>query len=413
MRRFILLWSGLLISRIGSGVSVFALGVHIFDQTGSSGSYGLMLFAAFAPSFLLAPVGGAAADRRSRRHVLILSNAASAAGMVLACAGALASLRWLLMTGVVASSLASAFQGPAFKAVLSDLVEPEDYRRASALMQLAEASRFLVAPALAALLMTHLSLAAVLVIDSASFVAAALSAVAVPRRRPDEGAPGPDRRRIGSPFEGMADLASNPGIRRLILAASAATFAAGATQALLGPLVLGMAGPQSLGWVQSVSACGMLGSSILLAGKGGGAGEEKDLYRSLAVMGFFILGIGLSPNAATVAGAGFGLFASLPAINTRLETMLRLRISGDRQGRLWGTLSLVTQVAMLIGLVSAGFITEGVIEPMVGSGGPPGYALPSNRLQGESMGLAFFGGLLLIFTVSLRSTSRFRSAAWK
>ena len=56
--RFSVVWAGQLLSRLGSGMSAFALGVYMYETNGRVSAYSLLLLAAFLPSTVLAPVGG-------------------------------------------------------------------------------------------------------------------------------------------------------------------------------------------------------------------------------------------------------------------------------------------------------------------------------------------------------------------
>ena len=61
--RFLLLWSGELVSAIGSGLTSFGLGVYIFRQTGSAADMALVSLLAFLPTLLLSVPAGVLADR--------------------------------------------------------------------------------------------------------------------------------------------------------------------------------------------------------------------------------------------------------------------------------------------------------------------------------------------------------------
>ena len=52
-RKFLLLWSGELVSSIGGGLTSFGLGVYIFQQTGSAASMALVTLLGFLPTLLL------------------------------------------------------------------------------------------------------------------------------------------------------------------------------------------------------------------------------------------------------------------------------------------------------------------------------------------------------------------------
>ena len=65
--KFLLLWSGELISAIGGGLSSFGLGVYVFNLTGSAGNMALVTLLAFLPALLLSAPAGVLADRYDRR----------------------------------------------------------------------------------------------------------------------------------------------------------------------------------------------------------------------------------------------------------------------------------------------------------------------------------------------------------
>ena len=65
--KFMLLWTGELISAIGGGLTSFGLGVYVYQQTGSAGSMALVTLLAFLPTLLLSVPAGVLADRYDRR----------------------------------------------------------------------------------------------------------------------------------------------------------------------------------------------------------------------------------------------------------------------------------------------------------------------------------------------------------
>ncbi len=71
---FLLIWSGQLLSTLGSGVTGFALGVWVFERTGSATQFSFVLLAATLPRILLSPIAGVVADRWDRRKLMMLSD---------------------------------------------------------------------------------------------------------------------------------------------------------------------------------------------------------------------------------------------------------------------------------------------------------------------------------------------------
>ena len=78
-RNFALIWSAALVSNLGSWMQTVALGVLVYSRTDQPAWAGLVAAAGFVPIGLLAPVGGALADRLDRRRWLILTTLAETA----------------------------------------------------------------------------------------------------------------------------------------------------------------------------------------------------------------------------------------------------------------------------------------------------------------------------------------------
>lgn len=61
-KKFLLLWSGELVSSIGGGLTSFGLTVYVFSKTGSAASTALIALLAFLPNLLLGVPAGVLAD---------------------------------------------------------------------------------------------------------------------------------------------------------------------------------------------------------------------------------------------------------------------------------------------------------------------------------------------------------------
>ena len=72
MKAFLPIWFGQLVSTLGSGLTGFALGVWVFERTGSATQFSLVLLATTLPRVLLSPVAGVVADRWNRRKLIVL-----------------------------------------------------------------------------------------------------------------------------------------------------------------------------------------------------------------------------------------------------------------------------------------------------------------------------------------------------
>lgn len=72
--RFLFIWFGQFISVIGTGLTIFSLGVYVYQQTNTASSYVFILMCVFLPPFMLKPYGGILADRHDRRFMMILGD---------------------------------------------------------------------------------------------------------------------------------------------------------------------------------------------------------------------------------------------------------------------------------------------------------------------------------------------------
>src|SRR5918995_642847 len=70
-RSFTLMWTGQLVSTIGTALTSLAASILIYRLTGSALSVGLMLMATAAPSLLVGLLAGVFVDRYDRRRIMI------------------------------------------------------------------------------------------------------------------------------------------------------------------------------------------------------------------------------------------------------------------------------------------------------------------------------------------------------
>ena len=78
-KSFLLIWFGQLISLTGSGLTGFALGVWVYQHTGSVTQFALISLFTTLPGIIFSPIAGALVDRWDRRLAMILSD--SGAGL--------------------------------------------------------------------------------------------------------------------------------------------------------------------------------------------------------------------------------------------------------------------------------------------------------------------------------------------
>jgi MFS family permease len=183
------LWAGQVVSGLGSQLTVVAVSFQAYSLTHSTLVVGLLGLAQLVPLLAGALWGGAVADAMDRRKVLIVTQLAMATavgGLVVNASLAHPSV-WALFVCTAASA---GFQGadwPARRAALPMLVGEDDVTAAIALQTTIAQLAIVAGPALAGVLIATIGLSAVYGIDVATFGAALVAAVLLPRLVPSGG----------------------------------------------------------------------------------------------------------------------------------------------------------------------------------------------------------------------------------
>ena len=374
-KKFLLLWTGELISSVGGGLTSFGLGVYIFHQTGSAASMALVTLLGFLPTLLLAVPAGVLADHLDRRLLMMIGDGCSAIGIgyILICMLSGGASLSQICIGVFISSVFSALLEPSFRATITDLLSAEEYSRASGLVSLAGSARYLFSPVIAGFLLAVSDVKLLLVIDICTFFLTVVSAAVVRR---GIGAKKADAR---EPFfksikEGWRILCQKRGVVILVAVSSVITLFMGVFQVLAQPFVLSFADAKTLGIAETVCACGMLLSSLLLGIKGLKHGYARKLGFALGASGLFMVGIGLFGNILPICICGFLFFATLPVANNCLDYLIRTNIPDDAQGRAWGLVGFLSQIGYVAAYALSGAAADAV-GTITGGGVGRGAAL--------------------------------------
>src|SRR4051812_43355215 len=125
---------GQLLSLIGTWMQSVAQAWLVYRLTGSTVLLGLISFSGQIPVFLLAPVGGAIADKYNRQRILQITQTAA---MILASVLAILTLTgtievWHIFLLSALLGLTNAFDIPTRQAFIVDIVKREDLTNAIA-----------------------------------------------------------------------------------------------------------------------------------------------------------------------------------------------------------------------------------------------------------------------------------------
>jgi MFS family permease len=183
------LWLGLLISSVGSQLTVVGVAFQAYVLTRSTLVVGLVSLVQLAPTLVGALGGGAIADSTDRRRLLILAQgmlATASAGLALNAFLPHPSL-WVLFVATSASAAFSGLDFPTRLAVMPMLLPSEDLPSAYALQSLVTSVAVVVGPLVAGLIISALGLGAVYTADVISYGAALVAAIMLPALPPAGG----------------------------------------------------------------------------------------------------------------------------------------------------------------------------------------------------------------------------------
>lgn len=358
--KFLLLWSGELVSSIGGGLTSFGLGVYVFNQTGSAASMALVTLLAFLPTLLLSAPAGVLADRYDRRILMMIGDGLSALGLlyILICMlGGGATLTQICI-GVFISSVFSSLLEPSYRATVTDLLTSDDYSKASGMVSLAGSARYLISPLIAGLLLSVSNIKTLLIIDISTFFLTVVC-TAVVKHGLETKAMDNSGTFMESFKEGWNSLTEKSGIIILIAVSSIMTCFMGAIQILSEPMILDFADSKTLGFGETICACGMLVSSIILGARGIKKGYVKTLCVSLALAGIAMIGFGIKESMIIICIFGFMFFFMLPFANNCLDYLVRINIDAQKQGRAWGLISFLSQIGYVFAYGLAGIMADG------------------------------------------------------
>lgn len=401
-RKFILLWSGQLISAIGSGLTSFGLGIYVFEQTGMASAMALVTLLAFLPSLLLSPVAGVLADRYDRRLLMVLGDSLSATGLIfiLICMLSGEAQLWQICVGVTISSVFSSLLEPAYKATVTDLLTEEQYTRASGFVQVAGSAKFLISPILAGFLLIVSDIKLLLVIDICTFFVTIASTLAVRRGLTSK------KCEQAKSFslelkDGWVAISENRGVLVLVIITSFMTFFLGFIQTLSMPMILAFTNSSVLGTVETIAASGMLVTSVILGILQIKKAYIKILSVSLFCAGIFMILFGLRENIILICVSGFLFFAMLPIANTTLDFLTRTNIENSVQGRVWGFIGVISQLGFVAAYAISGVLADYVFTPLLVDGGVLAENVGKIVGTGSGRGTGFLiiiAGMLLCVT---------------
>ncbi|MCX6084328.1 MAG: MFS transporter [Caldiserica bacterium] len=402
-RAFLLVWSGQVLSMVGSAMTAFALSIWAYQKTGLATSLALVDFFFLGATIVATPLAGVYVDRWNRKLTMMLSDllavTATIVALVLYLSGHLQI--WHLYVAASVQGIGSAFQWTAYSAAISQMMPKEHYARASGLMSLADFGSIIVAPVLAGLLIRFIHVGGIMTIDIITFGVAvlALLVVEIPRHVPDVSAQESMWRQMTFGFRFIRERGP---LLSLLSVFAVSNFMISLSNPLFTPMILARTGQDAaaLGFVQSaVGIGGALGGFLL-----GVWGGPKNKVRGILLgdpLSFIVLGscvfFGRGP---VVWAAGFLVSACVGSmVNGLSQSIWQAKVPPGLQGRVFSARRMIAWIVMPVATLLAGPLADKVLEPAMR---PGGFLVPVfARVTGTGAG----AGMAVLFLLSATAAS--------
>ncbi|MFI6041479.1 amino acid adenylation domain-containing protein [Nocardia sp. NPDC051321] len=394
LSKFALVALGQFISMVGSGLSALVLSIWVFQQTGSITDFAVVNAIGLLPGILVSPIAGAAADRWDRRRVLLISDGAAALAMsVLAALVFTGGLRlWQIFLAVTVTSIAGAFQRPAYLAAVAQLVPKRYLGHANGISQLGVGVGLVFAPMLGAGLIGLIGIAGVILLDMLTFTVGVATLLLV--RFPNLMFHRREETFRSEIVNGWRYITRRPGMRAALrfFVIDHAFYTLGF--AVITPMLLLEQSPAVLGIALGAGGFGGLAGSLVMGLWGGTVRRTNGLiiFMGIGSLGMTVVGLGSSP-AFVIAGMFLLTFGESLAEGHWIA-VVQTKVGFELQGRVLSIFITVMMLTMPLGYLLVGPLAERHVQPLLEPGGPLAGTV------GQLIGVGPGRGLALLVVLS-------------
>ena len=368
LRDFALLWTAMAVSFLGDGVYLVAIAWQVYDLSNVPTALSLVGVAWTLPMVLFLLAGGVISDRFDRRKVMIASDVIR--GLAIGALGILSVTEtielWHVIGLVAIYGIGEAFFGPAFGAIVPEIVPPELLVEANSLDQFVRPLTFqLAGPALGGLAVEFFGgPGGAFLLDSGTFVLSALCLLAMRSRRVVE------REESEAAWrqikEGYRFIRSQTWLWATLSAAALSLFFYWGPFEVLVPFIVrnelnGDAG--DLGLVFAFGGLGAVMASLLLAQKGLPRRHVLFMYSNWTLTAGSIVGFAFVTSVWQAMAVGFVGGASAAAGLVVWGTLMHRLVPQQMLGRVTSFDWMIS-----IGFVPLSFAATGPIADAIGAG---------------------------------------------
>lgn len=367
IKLFLMIMLGQVISLLGSNISSYAVGIWLYNKTGSIGDFSLIAVCALLPNILLAPIAGVVADRYDKRKIMIGGDLCAILGtcFVLIMYSLEKLEVWQLCIAIIISSIGSTFQSPAFLSAIPVLVPKYYLGQANGILQFAWASGSMLGPILGASALHLLSMKGVLLLDFITCFASVgiLLMVRFPKRIFKTREEPFIRELIG----GWHYIIKRHSLVVMVIFFVIANTLMSLITVVFTPLAIAISSPTQLGVVLAANAIGVVIGSIIMSIWGGTKKRADGMIGFLIMTACSIIIMGFRPSVLCV---GIGLFTfglSIAFVDTHWQIMIQSKVGLELQGRVFSINQMIVSIFRPIAMLLAAPLCENVFTPFIES----------------------------------------------
>jgi MFS family permease len=332
-RDYRLFWIGMLVSNVGTWMQRVAQDwLVLVTLGGGPAALGITTGLQFLPFLLIAPFGGALADRLPKRRLLMCTNGFM--GLIAVVLGVLAvtgaAQVWHVYVLAFLLGVGAALDNPARTTFVAELVEPVDVPNAVGLNGASFHTARLIGPAAAGLLIAALGTGPVFLFNALTFVVPIALLLMIGRDVADPAAGNVAARRLG---DGLRYVLRRPD---LVLVLSIMFFVGTfgmnfqMTMALMATGAFGQ-GPREFGLLGSILAIGSLIGSLLAARRR--TPRRRLIVTAAVVFGLLEMLAALSPAYWVFAVSLFPLGVTALTVITTANAYVQTSVDAEMRGR--------------------------------------------------------------------------------
>jgi MFS family permease len=369
-RDYRLIWAGQFVSVLGTQMHSVALSWQVYELTGSPLYLGILGLIRAVTIMVMSLVGGAQADARDRRRILLVTQAvllALSAGLGVATALDIVNVTMLFIVAALVAAT-SAFDGPARQALIPALVPRRDLTGAMSLNILAMSVARMAGPAIGGVSVAVLGIAGTYMLDATTFLGT-IAALLVMRTR--VAPPAVRQAGLGAIVDGLRFIRATPVIWGVMLTDFAATLL-GSSMGLAPVFASDIldAGPQGLGLLLSAPAAGAVIGGLIVSVAPAVSRPGRLIIASAVAYGGFLVLFGIAPTLiwALLALAGSG---AADSVSVAMRHAVRnLATPDELRGRVAASHTALAMGGPRLGEFQSGFTATliGAREAMVVGG---------------------------------------------